>query len=55
MFFMGMEHESELENILEDHLDILHDDWMIIGRQIKTKLHGRLDLLALDLSNKARR
>jgi hypothetical protein len=44
----GMPLEKDLEDILYEHIEILNKDWLVIGKQINTSIHGRLDLLAID-------
>ena len=39
--------EAQLEDMIVAAPSILHEDWMLIGRQIDTGFGGRLDLLAI--------
>ena len=39
--------EAQLEDMIVAAPSILHDNWMLIGRQIDTGFGGRLDLLAI--------
>lgn len=48
----GMDVEIRLENILEDDIGLVSQDWMIIGRQVPTTYGKFVDLLALDVYGK---
>src|SRR5690242_18492726 len=39
--------EAQLEDIIVAEPSILHDQWMLIGRQVDTGFGGRLDLLSV--------
>ncbi len=39
--------EKQLEDMIVAAPDILHDQWMLIGRQVDTGFGGRIDLLAI--------
>lgn len=40
--------EEKLEDILQNNIEILNENWLIIGRQVRTKFNKSVDLLALD-------
>ncbi|MFO7942656.1 MAG: endonuclease NucS [Bacillota bacterium] len=40
--------ENELEEILQHHIDMLNEKWLVIGRQVLTASNGYIDLLAVD-------
>ena len=42
--------EEKLEEILQNHIDILNEKWLVIGRQVKTKFNKYIDLLAIDIN-----
>lgn len=46
----SLDFERELEELLEKKIEILNDNWMIIGRQVITKYGKKIDLLAIDSS-----
>jgi hypothetical protein len=43
-----LDFESRLEDMLEQDIAIASPDWMVIGRQVKTSLDKRIDLLAIN-------
>jgi len=43
-----LETEIELENVLQSNIEILNENWLIIGRQVLTKYNKYIDLLAID-------
>jgi hypothetical protein len=40
--------EVELEDVLQNKIEILDENWLIIGRQVLTKYNKYIDLLAID-------
>mgnify|MGYP000868963045 CR=1 FL=1 len=40
--------EKELEDLLCDHIEILNNNWLVIGRQVKTSAGKYIDLLCMD-------
>lgn len=40
--------ESELENLIADHINLLSDEWLVVGRQVRTLYGGIIDLLCID-------
>ena len=42
--------ELELENILQTNIEILNDNWLVIGRQVLTVFNKYIDLLAIDIN-----
>ncbi len=42
--------EHELEDLLADNIKLLSEDWLIIGRQVRTRYGGIIDLLCVDAS-----
>lgn len=40
--------EKELEDLLVEHIEILDPNWMLIGRQVRTKAGKYIDLLCMD-------
>ncbi len=42
--------EEELEDILDRHIEILSEDWLVVGRQVHTVAGGYIDLLCMDRS-----
>lgn len=43
-----LETENELENVLQSNIEILNENWLVIGRQVLTKFNKYIDLLAID-------
>ena len=41
--------ENELENLISENIRLLNDDWMLIGRQVRTSYGGIIDLLCVDV------
>ena len=42
--------EEKLEEILQNHIDILNENWLVTGRQVKTAFNKYIDLLAVDIN-----
>lgn len=40
--------ESELESVLQEKIEILDENWLVIGRQVLTSFSKYIDLLAID-------
>lgn len=40
--------EKELEDFLCEHMEVLHPDWLLIGRQVRTAAGKYMDLLCMD-------
>jgi hypothetical protein len=40
--------ENELEEIIQDHIEMLNTNWLVIGRQVSTAFNSYIDLLAID-------
>ncbi len=40
--------ENELEEIIQDHIEMLNTNWLVIGRQVSTSFNSYIDLLAID-------
>lgn len=40
--------ESELEDLLHAHIELLNPNWLVIGRQITMPSGKRIDLLCMD-------
>ncbi len=45
-----LETENQLENVLQSNIEILNENWLIIGRQVLTKFNKYIDLLAIDIN-----
>ena len=45
-----IDYEKDLENILNSNIEILNENWLLIGRQVKTKFGKYIDLLAIDIN-----
>lgn len=43
----ALTNEAQLEDMIVAAPSILHDNWMLIGRQVDTGFGGKLDLLAI--------
>jgi RecB family endonuclease NucS len=43
-----LDSESELEGIIELHIELLNPNWLIIGRQVPTAYNHYIDLLAIN-------
>ena len=41
--------ENELEDLIADNISLLSDDWLIVGRQVRTLYGGEIDLLCIDV------
>ncbi len=41
--------ENELEGLISEHISLLSENWMIVGRQVITLFGGRIDLLCIDM------
>ncbi len=50
--FESIEIESRLEDILYKDISILNDEYLIIGRQIRTSYGKTIDLLTIDETGK---
>ena len=44
----ALKDEKELEDLLYEHIDILNDGWIVLGRQVKTISGKFIDLLCMD-------
>lgn len=44
--------EKELEDLLCEHIELLNNGWLVIGRQIKTDAGKYIDILCMDHSGK---
>ena len=40
--------EKELEDLLYEHIEILNESWLVIGRQVRTVSGKYIDLLCMD-------
>ena len=40
--------EKELEDLLCEHIEILNNDWLVIGRQVRTSANKLIDILCMD-------
>lgn len=40
--------ESELEDLLHAHIELLNPNWLVIGRQVTMPSGKRIDLLCMD-------
>jgi len=43
-----MDNERDLEDILSNKIEILNDQWLLVGRQVLTSFNKYIDLLAID-------
>ncbi len=41
--------ENELENLIAGNISLLNNDWMLVGRQVRTDYGGIIDLLCVDI------
>lgn len=41
--------EEELENLIADNISLLSDDWLVVGRQVRTEFGGIIDLICVDI------
>lgn len=41
--------ENELEDLIADNIGLLSDDWLVVGRQVRTLYGGIIDLLCIDV------
>jgi Predicted nuclease of the RecB family len=41
--------ENELENLIVDNISLLSDDWLVVGRQVRTFFGGIIDILCIDM------
>ena len=41
--------ENELEDLIFDNISLLSDDWLVVGRQVRTCYGGEIDLLCIDV------
>ena len=46
----SLTNEHELENLIADNVELLSEDWLLIGRQVRTQYSGIIDLLCIDAS-----
>lgn len=42
--------ENELEELLAKNIELLSDDWLLVGRQVRTTYGGIIDLLCIDIA-----
>lgn len=47
--FASLINESELENLIAENINLLSDDWLLVGRQVRTQYGGIIDLLCIDI------
>jgi hypothetical protein len=45
---IALDRESDLENMIVQNISILSDQWLLIGRQVRTAFNKSVDLLAVD-------
>jgi RecB family endonuclease NucS len=45
---VNLNSEAELEEVLQNNIEILNENWLVIGRQVQTKYNKSIDLLAID-------
>ena len=45
-----LDSELELENVLQTNIELLNENWIIIGRQVLTAFNKYIDLLAIDIT-----
>ena len=45
----SLNYENELEDLLDENISLLSDDWLIVGRQVRTLYDGIIDLLCIDV------
>lgn len=50
--YSSIDSEKRLEGILDKDISVLGDDYLVIGRQVKTKFGKYIDLLAMDQEGK---
>lgn len=48
----SLKSEKELEDLLCEHIELLNEGWLVIGRQIKTDAGKIIDILCMDHSGK---
>lgn len=41
--------ENELEDMIAENISLLSDEWLIVGRQVRTLYGGEIDLLCIDI------
>lgn len=41
--------EEELEDLIAENINLLSDDWLLVGRQVRTQYGGIIDLLCIDI------
>lgn len=46
----SLDSEQQLEDILEKHIEIIDENWLVIGRQVPTSFNQYIDLLAITIS-----
>ena len=47
--FSTLINEKELEDLLDENIRLLSDDWLVVGRQVRTIHGGIIDLLCMDM------
>ena len=50
--YSSIKSEKMLEEILDEDISVLGDDYLVIGRQVKAKFGKYIDLLAMDQEGK---
>ena len=45
----SLKSEDELENLINESIALLSDDWLVIGKQVRTIYGGYIDLLCIDM------
>ena len=48
--FATLINENELESLIADNINLLSDDWLLVGRQVRTLYGGIIDLLCIDIA-----
>jgi hypothetical protein len=46
----SLDSEQQLEDMLEKHIDIIDENWLVIGRQVLTSFNHYIDLLAITVT-----
>lgn len=41
--------ENELEEVIAENIGLLSNNWLVIGRQVRTRYNGVIDLLCIDV------
>ena len=47
--FASLINENELESLIADNINLLSDEWLLVGRQVRTSYNGIIDLLCIDI------